>query len=101
MQSFIFAAVSPGPIVLRRLPADLTQRANPGLKRCELRVNGAAACRNKPGANACAKVEPVSSVEANQDGIEAVSPWRVAADDKLLRKLDAHLGLCAVRLPCS
>ena len=26
------------------------------------------------------KVEPVSSVKANQDGIEAVSPWRVAAD---------------------
>ncbi len=62
----------------------IDERAILGLERCELRVNGAAGCWNKPGPNAGAKVEPVSSVEANHDGIEAVSPWRVAADDQLI-----------------
>ena len=55
-------------------------------------MNGSAACRNEAGVNAGAEVEPVASVEANQDSIEAASSWRVAADDKLLRKLDLHLG---------
>ncbi len=57
-----------------------------------MRIQSAAAGRNEPGANAGAKVEMAASVEANQDRIEAVSPWRVAADDKLLRKLNAHFG---------
>ena len=55
-------------------------------------MEGAAAGRNEPCANAGAKVEPVSSIEANQDGIEAVSPWRVAVDDEFLGKLHAHFG---------
>ena len=58
-------------------------------------MNGAAACRNKPGANAGAEVEPAFSVEANQDGTEAMSPWRVATDDQLLSELDVHLSTCA------
>ncbi len=70
----------------------IDEGANPVFERCELRVNGSAACRNEPGANAGAEVEAVASVEANQDSIEAVSSWRVAADDKLLSKLDPHLG---------
>ncbi len=55
-------------------------------------MNGATTGRDEPGANAGAEVQPVVSVETDQHGIEAVSSWRVAADDKFLGKLDAHLG---------
>ncbi len=92
MQFFIFAVVSSWP---QRPGAgfwQIDERADLGLQRGELRVESAAACRNKPGANTGAEMETVASVEANQDSIEAVSPWRLAADDKLLRKLDPHLG---------
>ncbi len=58
-------------------------------------MNGATTGQDEPGANGGAKVELVASVEADQDGIEAVSPWHIAADDEFLRKLDAQLGPCA------
>ncbi len=70
----------------------IDERTDFGLERCDLRMNDATACRDKPCANTGTKMELVVSIEANQDGIEAVRPWGVATDDEFLRKLDAQLG---------
>ena len=70
----------------------IDEGANPASERGELRVNGSAACRNEPGANAGAEVQPVASIEADQNGIEAVGSWRVVAYNQFLRKFHAQLG---------